>query len=266
MNDPQSQVANDVADDAYADARSWALENDRNLKRWARTGWIAACVATVIALLEALALIALTPLKTSVPYTILVDRTTGYTQILSGTHPQTIKPQSALTKSMLAQYVIARESYDIDTIRGQYRRVGLWSAEAARKDYLELMQPNNPASPMNALPRDAIVEARVTSVDLDGEQSARVRFTTERPDSNTTNTDKRWWVVDVKFHYATEPTTADDRLVNPLGFAVTRYRRFQETPPPVDTGVSPAAALPRDRDIVSGAGTLQPQISPAINP
>ena len=44
--------------------------------------WIVATVALVVALFEALALIVLTPLKTVVPYTLLVDKQTGYVQEL----------------------------------------------------------------------------------------------------------------------------------------------------------------------------------------
>ena len=48
-----------------------------------------------------LALIGLMPLKTVVPYTLLVDRSTGFVEVLDGTHPQVIKPDAALVQAML---------------------------------------------------------------------------------------------------------------------------------------------------------------------
>lgn len=218
-------------DPHYANARSWALDRADALARWARTGWIVAGIAITVAALEALALAAIAPLKTVVPYTLLVDRTTGYTQTLEGLHPQTIIPQAALTQSLLAQYVIARESFDIDSLRDQYRQVGLWSAGDARRDYLGLIPATNPLSPMNIYPRDALVSTSVSSVNTDSSGKARVRFITERRDTPTAPVTRSWWVVEIDHHFTREPMTADDRLVNPLGFAVTRYRRFQETAP-----------------------------------
>ena len=68
------------------------------------------------------------PFKTVVPYTILVDRNTGFAQVLEGEAVPSVKPQSALTQSLLAQYVVARETFDIARIQTQYRKVALWSA------------------------------------------------------------------------------------------------------------------------------------------
>jgi type IV secretion system protein VirB8 len=226
-----TEPVNEERDTAYANTRSWALDRADTLARWARAGWIVAAIATTVAVLEAFALVSLTPLKTVVPYTLLVDRTTGYTQTLEGLHPQTIKPETALTQSLLAQYVIARESFDIISVKDQYRRVGLWSAANARRDYLALIPASNPQSPINIYPRNAVLDANVSSVDTARSGKARVRFTTERRDTASTAPERTWWVAEIDYKFTAEPLTAADRLENPLGFSVTRYRRFQENPP-----------------------------------
>jgi type IV secretion system protein VirB8 len=236
-----TEPRNDERNNAYANTRSWALDRADALARWARAGWIVAAIATTVAVLEAFALVSLAPLKTVVPYTLLVDRTTGYTQTLEGLHPQTTKPESALTQSMLAQYVVARESFDIISVKDQYRRVGLWSAAEARRDYLALMPASNPRSPMNIYPRSAVLDANVSSVDTGRSGKARVRFTTERRDTAATAPERTWWVAEIDYKFSAEPMNAADRLDNPLGFSVTRYRRFQENPP------VPAPELPLDR-------------------
>ena len=78
--------------------------------------------AGTIAVLEAGALILLTPLKTVEPYTLLVDRTTGYVQALKPLDADKIAPDTALTQSFLVQYVIARESFDIDTVTAELQQ------------------------------------------------------------------------------------------------------------------------------------------------
>ncbi len=226
-----------------AQARSWAEDRDAARHRSVRTAWIVAGVATGIAALEAFALIGLAPLKTVVPYTLLVDRNTGYVQMLDGTHPQTIKPDAALTQSLLAQYVIGREGFDIATIADQYRKVALWSAAAARRDYLALMPAGNPQSPLNLYPRSTQVRVTVESVSPIGPQAALVRFVAERRDQNGGAARQDYWVAVITYRYSGEPQKLDDRLANPLGFQVVSYRRDQETPPA--RGEAPVSNAPR---------------------
>lgn len=243
----------------YAEARSWGVEGELRRRRSSRTAWIVAAIATGIAALEALALIALAPIKTVVPYTVLVDRTTGFVQVLEGAHPQTVKPQTALTHSMLAQYVVARETFDIDSVAEQYKKVALWSGDAARRDYLALMPISNPLSPLNAYPRAAVVTTRVTSVTQTGPETVQVRFTTERRDGAQGAVTRGWYAAQLRYRFTGEPLSLEDRLANPLGFQVLEYRRDQEAAPqetampaqaailPAPAQPAPAIVVPRDR-------------------
>ena len=83
----------------YAQAASWAADIHGSLRASRRAAWIIAGAAVVVAVLEALALTALTPLKTVVPYTILVDRQTGYVQTLQGLKPGPLTQDQAVTQS-----------------------------------------------------------------------------------------------------------------------------------------------------------------------
>lgn len=231
MSDNDQDTPSDDREVYYAEARSWAIDSHDSNTRSRRIAWIIAAIATVVALLEALALVALAPIKTVVPYTVLVDRTTGYVQTLSGTQPQQVKPQTALTQSMLAQYVIARETFDINSVADQYRKVALWSGDDARRDYLALMPISNPQSPLNVYPRASLVATTISSVAMTSSDTAQVRFMTERRDQAQGTVNRAWWAATVRFRFAGEPMSADDRLVNPLGFQVISYRRDQEAVP-----------------------------------
>ena len=224
----------------YADARTWAEDREADQARSLRRVWIIAAIAIALALLEALALIALAPLKTVKPYTVLVDRTTGFTQTLDGTHPETMKPQSALVQAMLAQYVVAHESFDIASTAGRYSKVALWSAEAARNDYLALMPTNNPQSPLNLYPRSAVVSTSIESVSMGAPGEAQVRFMTERRDSEQSAAIRSYYSAQLRYRFSGEPMAMEDRLSNPLGFQVTLFRRDQEAMPQT---VEPAPSL-----------------------
>ena len=222
------------AQDYFAQAQSWAQDREAMRRRSARAAWIVAGVASGIAALEAMALITLAPLKTVVPYTLLVDRNTGYVQALEGTHPQAVKADSALRQALLAQYVIAREGYDRGTISEQFRKVSLWSAGAARGEYVALMQASNPDSPLNQHGRKLVV-AQVESVSALGADQALVRFSTQRDGGM-----RAYWVAVLRYRFSGEAQALADRLVNPLGFQVIGYRRDQEAPPVAEPRPDPA--------------------------
>jgi type IV secretion system protein VirB8 len=181
-------------------------------------------------LLEAAALVLLTPLKTVEPYTLMVDRTTGYVEALKPLDKAQVATDSALTRSFLVQYVIARETFDMATLNANYRKVGLFSADAARSSYLQAMQVSNPQSPL-LYPRTTVVDVRVKSVSPLGSNAALVRFDTIRSDSGTQPRPPASWVAVIRYRYSTAPMSVDDRFVNPLGFQVTSYRKDPEALP-----------------------------------
>jgi len=245
MNDLPSDIdvqTREAVDAYHKQAATWNQDQLRELARSRRTAWRVAGSATAVAVMLAIILILLMPLKTVVPYTLMVDKTTGYVQALKPLDPDKVAPDSALTESFLAQYVIARESYGIDTVQANYRKVALWSAEQARGDYLSLMQVTNPQSPLILYPRTTVVETEVKSVSPVSANAALVRFDTIRRDGNGVAQPPRSWVAVIRYRYSGEPMKLEDRFVNPLGFQVLRYRKDPETAP-MATTVAPGPVV-----------------------
>lgn len=224
----------------FAESASWAKDRSDALVASRRVAWRVATALGVIAVCEALALMLLTPLKTVEPYTLLVDRQTGFVQALKPVDTQLVSADRALTQSFLVQYVIAREGYDRDTMQGDYRKVALWSAGQARSDYIAAMQATNPDSPLNRYSPGAIVDVVVKSVTPVGTNSAMVRYDTRRRDQRGAAPTTQSWVAVIRYRYSGEPMSVADRFINPLGFQVERYRRSMEVLPPVE----PQAAVP----------------------
>lgn len=237
----------------YARAAAWAEDREASLRLSRRIAWLVASVAAGIAMLEAVALALLTPLKTVMPYTLLVDRHTGFVQPLKGNGADPLTADWALVQSLLAQYVIAREGFDIATISADYRKVALWSGEGARSDYLAVIPAANPASPLRQYPRTTVVAVRVKSVSPLGQGSALVRFETERRDQGQATGIKSDWVSVVRYRFSGAPMALEDRLINPLGFQVVHYRRDQEAPTPEEQQT--AAASP------PAVATVQPEFA-----
>lgn len=218
----------EALDAYYAEADSWAKDQGDALRASRRTAWWVAGGAAFIAVCEALALLFLTPLKTVEPYTLLVDRQTGFVQQLKPLDAETISADRALTQSFLVQYVIAREGFDIDALQSDYRKVALWSAGTARQTYVSDIQISNPDSPLARLPRSSRIDVQVKSVTPMDKDSAMIRFDTQRRDANGHTAPAQPWVAVVRFGYSGEAMSAADRMINPLGFKVASYRKSAE--------------------------------------
>lgn len=227
-----NEHSRETLDAYYADAASWNRDRVQAMHSSRRIAWWVAGIAAAIALLEAIALVLLTPLKTVEPYTLMVDKTTGYVQALKPLEQSKVAPDAALTQSFLVQYVIAREGFDMATLNANYRKVALFSTDSARSSYLQQMQASNPASPLALYPRTTIVDVRVKSVSPIGPNAELVRFETVRADAGAQPQPPAAWVAVVRYRYSNAPMSLDERFINPLGFQVTSYRKDQEAVAP----------------------------------
>ncbi len=224
-----TKMHDEKVSDYLRDAESWSNSIKRSEASSRRAAWVVASGVGAIAFIEAMAIVIMLPLKTVVPYTLLVDRQTGYVQGLKPLEREIVAPDKALVRSFLAQYVIAREGFDIDSLNDTYKKVALWSADEARRRYLEAMQISNPASPLASLPRRALVEVQVRSLSSLNNDTSLIRFSTVRTDPGGQPQPPQPWVSVVRYRFSGAAMSADDRLLNPLGFQVIRYRRNPET-------------------------------------
>lgn len=230
--------------DYYENAESWAEDRHQDGERGRKIAWIVAGVAGAIALIEAIALVILLPLKQIEPYAVLVDRQTGFIQPLSLSKDQSIVPDQALVHSMLAQYVTAREGFNIAALKEDYRKVALWSGGTARSQYIAGMQASNPSSPLASLPRTAVLAAEVRSISPLAADTALVRFAVLRTDQGGVPVQQGFWAAVVRYRFSSAGMSAESRLVNPLGFQVTSYNRNAEIVPSAAPQSAPVAPSP----------------------
>ena len=220
---------------------SWAQSVTSDLERSKNRAWIVAIIAAVIAFLQAIALVYLVPLKTVEPYTLLVDRQTGHVEALAPLDADLVAPDAALTRSFLVQYVIARESFDANNFQNDYRKVSLWSSANTRNRFAQMMQANNPQSPLAYMPQGGLIRTEVRSISSLGANRSLVRFTTTRTDPGARPGPPQYWASVVDFEFSNAAMNEADRFINPLGFQVTRYRRDAETLPEIEEAIAERA-------------------------
>lgn len=216
----------------FREGRSWGADRLADNDRSRRVAWIIAGVAATIAALEAVALAGLIPLKTVVPMAVLVDRQTGHVTAIDPAQPTRLGGDAALTRSMLAQYVTARETVDRSSVSEDYRKTVLWSAGSARTAYLAQMKPGSPGNPYAQVRGTETVRVSIRSVSTLEPGTALVRFDLLRGFGAGAQTAQQSYVAVIRYGYRQRNLTEADRFTNPLGFEVTSYRRDAESPPP----------------------------------
>lgn len=232
--------------DEVAEWMERALDQERGGRRAA---WILVCVLIVVVAAQAAAIAVMLPLKEVIPYTVLVDRQTGYVETARGLELGSLSEDRAVVDAMLAQYVMARETFDPADFTDRYDRVALWSLGAARDGYVAQYQPGAD-NVLNELRPGTVVQVKVKRIDLLTAETARVRFETQRRDAGGPPVRSDWQAV-VSFRFTGQPMKQEYRLLNPLGFQVTGYRRDPEMIGAADvTQAAPAiAAIPTDTSL-----------------
>lgn len=213
----------------YAAANTWAQDTEAQRTRSLRAAWRVAGAACVAVVLEGVALVLLTPLKTVVPYTLTVDRRTGYVEAVRGVKLGALSEDEAVTQAFLAQYVIARETFDAADLNANYQKVAAWSAGRARATWLRAYDRANPKGVLNQVPATSVITARIQNISMLNATTALVRFETLRLDSGQDEAQPAGvWTSVVSFRRNGAPVRMEDRFANPLGFQVTDYRRDAE--------------------------------------
>jgi type IV secretion system protein VirB8 len=215
-------------DTYYAAAKSWADSQADAVTRQTRFAWIVAGVASGIALLLALTVMMLVPLKSSVPYVLTVDRQTGAIEMATSLTDGKLTQNEAVIQAQLAAYVVARETFDATDLAAKYREVQLASSPGVAATYVAQMQASNPQSPLRTLSPGETIQITVRSVSLMTPGTALVRFVAARRLPDGRAGPERSYVSAISYGFSGKPLRAEDRFVNPLGFQVTRYRRDLE--------------------------------------
>lgn len=192
-------------------APSWSAEVGAELLASRRRAWGVFWAAAAVAGCEALALVALTPLSRVAPYIVLVDRKTGYAEVLPGIGVTGSPLTGTRAPGFLARYVLARESAEASP--ELVRQVALWSAPEERRRYLQALRLD-----ARTHGSESLEETTVKAVTVLTPETARVRFTRGPEGTSGGQPDQ---VAEIAFRRGTSSLL--DRLLGPTGLQVTRY-------------------------------------------
>ncbi|MET3794935.1 virB8 family protein [Aquamicrobium terrae] len=213
---------------AYFDkARRFDQDRMIQVERSARIAWSVAIVAGVLAGVSIFAVAGLTPLKTVEPFVVRVDNSTGIVDVVSALTSTPGTYDEAVTKYFAAKYVRAREGYVWSEAQENFRAVSLLSTQPEQTRFSALYRGSNPDSPQNTYGRSATARINIASISLINPNVVSVRYMRTITRGEETRTSH--WIATLTFAYVNAPMSSTDRLVNPLGFAVSEYRADPET-------------------------------------
>jgi type IV secretion system protein VirB8 len=215
-----------------ADAQSWELDRAQRAEKSARRAWTVATVASTIAVLCAVAVAGLTPLKQPIPVLIRVDSSSGIVDTVPA-YQGTTDISEIVTRQLLHSHVTARERYFYGTAEADYELIAAQNAPRQNQEWAALWARTNAQSPLNVFRDGTTVRVQVRSITFlklaSGRNDiAQVRFTKYTRAGGTGDEQATHWISTVEYAYAKPSSDEKLRSLNPLGFRVLEYHREPE--------------------------------------
>lgn len=129
----------------------------------------------------------------------------------------------AVIRSLIGQYVIQRETYDLYDGQQRYDTVTSLSVDQALNGYRDLWRSENPDYPYALYGDDSKISITVTAISLLNRNTANVQYTKTLTRSGR-DPAREEFVAIVGFGFAKRSTDLAGIIQNPFGFIVTSWR------------------------------------------
>jgi type IV secretion system protein VirB8 len=158
--------------------------------------------------------------KSLEPYVIEVEEKTGVATTVDQLTSQNFTADIMVRKYFLNQFVHAASGYDPKTYAADVTKVRLFGAPAVYSDFRRRIRSRD-------LGDTSKIDIRIKSIQFPNNNTARVRILKQisKADTQTENKDE---VIDITFYFADLKLTMEERLINPLGFQVSKYLIAEE--------------------------------------
>lgn len=209
--------------DYYQATDDWAYCMYQSQTVWLRRVSIALLITAILLALSLLSSLYLFPLKEKVPYLYAFDHTTGEVSKIGTLESSVLSSNWAVSRYMLIQYVINRESYHAENIEHPYQLIWAQSSDEVKKQYESETASSNANSPYHLYGKDKFVTANVTAVSRLNENTVDIKFEKVLHDraSGMDQTIHKEAIIKWEFSHAETTQKMLDRDL--LGFKVNYY-------------------------------------------
>jgi type IV secretion system protein VirB8 len=216
----------------FAEAAAWDVDRMAQSRRSRRTAWWVASAGWSCAVVTALALMLLMPLKRVEPFVIRVDNSSGVVDVVPVYAGHADMPE-AVVRYFLDHYVTVCERFNFATAESDYEECGAFHTPQRNQAWYAAWNKTNPLSPLNTYRDGSSIRAQVTSVSFFKKASgvtdlAQVRYVKAKRPAGGAEEQKSHWIATVQYAFAEAAKDPKTRRWNPLGFKVIDFRAEPE--------------------------------------
>lgn len=214
------------------EASTWEADKLRDAiktgDRWFKAFW----AVTFLLGCALWAIKGLTPLKTTEPYVIRIDSSTGIVDVVP-VYKGEAEASEIATRFLLTHYLTARERFYYATAETDYETVGAFNNAKLNGDWAQYWQESNPESPLVLYKDGTTITVHIKSItflepDSGAKDTAQIRFTTEKRQGGNAAPQVIHWLSTIKYGYG-EPSKDDKtRSLNPMGLRIISYHKEPE--------------------------------------
>ncbi|HEX4049872.1 MAG TPA: VirB8/TrbF family protein [Steroidobacteraceae bacterium] len=224
MSDP----AADSALKAYLEeSNAWDRDRLAALRSGVRRAWQVAAAAGACALAASLALVLLLPLKSTEPFVIRVDNSTGVVDVVP-IYAGHLQAAQSVTRYFLTHYVMVCERFNAATAESDYEECGAFHTAHRNQIWAALWARTNPLSPLNLHRDGSAVSVQLESVSFIQRVSgvadlAQVRYLKIEHSTDGQAQQVSHWIATIQYAYAAASRNPEVRRWNPLGFKIVNF-------------------------------------------
>lgn len=158
--------------------------------------------------------------KSLEPYVIEVEEKTGVATIVDQLTSQNFTGDQMVRKYFINQFIHAASGYDPKTYKLDVDKVRLFSSPGVYADFRNRIRAKE-------LGVDSKIDVRIKSIQFPDNNTAQIRIfkQLENPIAKPETKDE---VITMTFYFTNMNISMEERLINPLGFQVSKYLIAEE--------------------------------------
>jgi type IV secretion system protein VirB8 len=158
--------------------------------------------------------------KSLEPYVIEVEEKNGVATIVDQLTSQNFTGDQMVRKYFINQFIHAASGYDPKTYKSDVDKVRLFSAPGVYAEFRNRISAKD-------LGVDSKIDVRIKSIQFPDNNTAQIRIfkQLENPIDKPETKDE---IITMTFYFTNMNITMEERLINPLGFQVSKYLIAEE--------------------------------------
>ena len=227
------------------ESASWDADRVRLAQRSAHRAWALTTLFGLLATAACAAVAVLTPLKTTEPFVIRVDNTTGVIDVVP-TYTGNAALNDTVTRFLLMHYVTTCERYTETTAEQDYTECGTFHSPRRNQEWAAHWARTNPDSPINRFRDGSSLLVHVQAISFFKRSNgltdlAQVRYATTHREPGGGEVGVTHWIVTVQYTYTAPSADPTQRRWNPLGFRILDFHAEPELPDAPNPSATPPA-------------------------